>query len=69
MARDLLMNGLSQKNTSAILDSIEQEISPYLERADILEISKLDAGRKGKSYTKEEILGIIADRKVEIEKR
>lgn len=69
LARNLLLNELSQEKTSAVFDKIQEEISPYLERTDILAPSKLDAGRKGLGYTKNEILGIIAGRKSEIEKR
>ncbi len=69
MMRQLLTNELSQANTSAVLDSIQQDILPYLERPEILEISKLDAGRNGNGYTKKEILDIIASRKIEIERR
>ena len=69
LARNLLMTELSQEKTSAILDSIQEDISPYLERSDILELGKLDAGRKGIGYTKNEILEIISNRKIEIEKR
>ena len=68
-AQNLLTNELSQKNTSAILDSIQLDIKPYLDRTDILELGKFDAGRKEQGYTQSEILGIIANRKTEIEKR
>ena len=68
-AQNLLTNELSQKNTSAILDSIQLDIKPYLDRTDILELGKFDAGRKEQGYTQSEILGIIASRKIEIEKR
>ena len=69
MTRKLLTTELTQINTNAVLENIQKEISPYLERNDILDAGKVDGGRKGLGYSKKEILDIIANRKVEIEKR
>ncbi len=69
MTKNLLTTELSQANTNALLDTLQQQISPFLERTDILEMGRVDAGRKGQPYTKTEILETIARRKLEIEKR
>lgn len=69
MTQRLLTNELSSAQVASLIGKVQTELMPYLERADVLEMGKVDGGRKGKPYTKEEILNIIATRKMEIEKR
>ncbi len=68
-AKNLLVSDLSQANSNFVLDQIERQIAPFLDREDIMDLGKLDAGRKNLPYSKIEILNTIAERKLEIEKR
>ncbi len=67
--KSLLMNELSVSQTDLLLGKIQTEITPYLEREDLLEMGRLDSGRNGKPYTKNEILETFSSRKTQIDQR
>ena len=67
--KQLLSNELSAEQTDRLLQTIRTEISPYLDKDDVLAMGRLDSGRGGKPYTKKEILDVLADRKTQIDNR
>lgn len=65
----LLNNELASAQTDILLQKIQSEIAPYLERDDVLAMGRLDGGRNNKPYTKKEILEMLANRKSQIDQR
>ncbi len=64
---------LAEKLTEQVItqefDLIKKEISPYLDIPEVLERSKVDQGREGKPYTRQEILDLLKDREKKLKQR
>lgn len=68
-ARQVIADILTEIKTDALLGQIYTDISEYLDNAAILQMGAKDSGRKGISYTKNEIRNLFVKRKKQIDER
>ncbi|MFN7904324.1 MAG: CotH kinase family protein [Pseudobdellovibrionaceae bacterium] len=65
----LLQNELSKVPVDQLISQVLNELMPYLDLEDILNMSRLDGGRKNRPYSKKEVLDIFVKRQIEIDQR